>query len=250
MYPLCQRRIKAGAADFNEAKVEPCGECDRVNQATRLTGCIIICSGDSRMLPRIQTRYGLDEVRAAEVRVRIVIPVSTPKTGVYRKLGKVGKPRFLGRPRCPTTDRRSIRLLVQRAKMRSNQQVELRGVCSFRFQISEQKVRMTEFIISIVQNVLRHVSVQNLQGFDVSHVAIGRSQRSTRLRIVRREIKRPIAEFPVLFPKIALDDLGGAQETQNCPISLAQSAAKVAVLSFRTVDQRVGRWNQQCAGCT
>lgn len=72
---------------------------------------------------------------------------------------------------------------------------------------------MAEFIIGIVQDVLRHVSVQNLQGFDVSRVAVGRSQRSARLRIVRREIKRPIAEFPVLFPKVALDDLRGAQKT-------------------------------------
>src|ERR1700740_1972508 len=104
MYPLCQRRIKAGAADFNEAKVEPCGECDRVNQVSHLTGCIIICSRDSRMLPRIQTRHGLDEVCPTEVRVGTVIPVSTPKACVYCELGKVCKPRFLGRPRCPTTD--------------------------------------------------------------------------------------------------------------------------------------------------
>jgi len=41
------------------------------------------------MVSRIQTRHGLGEVRAAEVRVRMVIPVSTPKAGVYRKLGKV-----------------------------------------------------------------------------------------------------------------------------------------------------------------
>ena len=72
---------------------------------------------------------------------------------------------------------------------------------------------MAEFIIGIVQDVLRHVSVQNLQGFDVSRVAVGRSQRSARLRIVRREIKRPITEFPVLFPKVALDNLRGAQKT-------------------------------------
>jgi len=196
------------------------------------------------MLPRIQTRYGLDEVRAAEVRVRIVIPISTPKTGVYSKLSQISKPRLLRRPRGPTTDGCSIRLLVQCAKMRSHQQVELRRVCSFRFQISEQKVRMTEFIISIVQNVLRHVPVQNLQGFDVSHVAIRRIQRSAGLGIVRREIKCPIAEFPVLFPKVTLDDLGGAEETQNCCISFAQAAARVEVLSFRTVDQGVGRWNQ------
>lgn len=105
--------------------MEPRRKGDRVNEGSVLACCIIVRSGDSRMLPGIQTRHGLDEVRAAEVRVRMVIPISTPKTGVYRKLGKVCKPRFLGRPRCLTTDGCSIRLLVQRAKMRSNQQVEL-----------------------------------------------------------------------------------------------------------------------------
>lgn len=109
---------------------------------------------------------------------------------------------------------------------------------------------MTEFIIGIVQNVLRHVHVQNLQGLDISRVAISRSQRSAGLRIMRREIERPVTEFPVLFPEIALDDLGGAQETQNCCISSAQTAARVAALSFSTVDQGGGGWNQQCAGCT
>ena len=59
---------------------------------------------------------------------------------------------------------------------------------------------MAEFIVSIVQNVLRHVAVQKPQGRDVSFVAISRSQRRAGLRIVRREIKRPITEFPVLFP--------------------------------------------------
>ena len=103
---------------------------------------------------------------------------------------------------------------------------------------------MTEFIISIVQNVLRHVRVQNLQGLDISRVAISRSQRGARLRIVRREIKRTVTQFPVLFPKIAFDDLGGAQETQNCCIAFRQTAARVGALSFRVVDQGVGGWNQ------
>ena len=109
---------------------------------------------------------------------------------------------------------------------------------------------MTEFIIGIVQNVLWHVGFQKLQGFDVSLVAISRSQRSAGLRIVRREIKRPIGEFPVLFPEIALDDLRGAQETQNCCIACSQTSARIAALGLRIVDQSVGGWNQQRGGCT
>ena len=168
--------------------MEPCCERDRINKVSHLAGGIIIRSGNRRMLSRIQTRYGLDEVCATEIRVRMVIPVTTPKASVYREFGKVCEPRFLGRSRRPAADGCSIRLLVQRPKMRTNQQVELRRVSSFRFQVSQQKVGMTEFIVSIVQDVLWHVGVQNLQALDVRGIAISRSQRSPGLRIVRREI--------------------------------------------------------------
>src|ERR1700758_1137054 len=81
--PLSKGWMEAGPADLNEQKVHPRRKRDRVNEGSVLAGCIIIRSGDSRMLPRIQTRHGLAEVNAAEVRVRIVIPVSTPKAGIY-----------------------------------------------------------------------------------------------------------------------------------------------------------------------
>ena len=74
---------------------------------------------------------------------------------------------------------------------------------------------MTEFIVSIVQDVLRHVAIQKPQGLDVGGVAISRSQRSAGLRIVRRKIKRPVTELPVLFPEVTLNDFSGGQETQN-----------------------------------
>ena len=75
---------------------------------------------------------------------------------------------------------------------------------------------MTEFIIGIVENILGHVTIQNLEGGRVIRVSPSGSWRSASCRISRCEITLlGSSEFPVLFPEITFEDFGRGQEPQN-----------------------------------
>ncbi len=103
---------------------------------------------------------------------------------------------------------------------------------------------MAEFIIGIVENVLGHVTIQNLEGSRVIRVPTSGSWRGASCRISRCEITLlGSSEFPVLFPQIALEDFGGGQEPKNGGIAFPYFSAKI-VIRFRLRGQQCGRRNQ------
>jgi len=109
--------------NLNKGKVESRrkGDCfDKVGVVR-----VIIGSGNCRMLPHIQARDCLSERCVTEIGVHVVGAILTPKTGVHGEFGEVGQPSLFGRPCCYTT--------WQGTEMRANQEIEVRGVGTFRF---------------------------------------------------------------------------------------------------------------------
>src|SRR5258708_32370544 len=84
---------------------------------------------------------------STKVWVRGLAAVPCPPTGVYRQLLQVGEASLLGNSRDLT-----------RGQNRKAAQVDL--LCAFRLQVVVEKPVMTDLIVSVVADVLRHIAVR------------------------------------------------------------------------------------------
>ena len=112
-------------------------------------GRVGVGSGDGRMLTHVQTRDCLNKRRTGvEIRVRCAA-IARPKTGVYSELRKVCEPfKILVRP-------------CRRTARQSSKPAEVYGLGAFRLQVRFEKSCVTNLIIGIVVDVLRHVAIKN-----------------------------------------------------------------------------------------
>src|SRR5579859_874484 len=125
------------------------------------------------------------------VRGRAAIP--RPPTGVDRQLLQVGEAPFLRNSRDLT-----------RCQNRKAAQVDL--FCAFRLQVVVKKPVMTDLIVGVVADVLRHIAVEYQKACDVVW-----SEPAGKRQIDRREaLIGCSAEFGVLNPQVGLDLLQGA----------------------------------------
>jgi hypothetical protein len=79
---------------------------------------------------------------------------------------------------------------------------------------------MAKFVIRVVSDVLRHVTIKNLKGCRIRCVPSAKVRRGLSARDVNVLPKRYASEFPILFPQVTLEDFGGGEKTQNGSIAL------------------------------
>src|SRR5260370_16912936 len=91
---------------------------------------------------------------STKVWVRGLAAVPRPPTGIYRQLLQVGEASLLGNSRDST-----------RGQNRKAAQVDL--LCAFRLQVVVEKPVMTDLIVSVVADVLRHIAVEYQKSRDV-----------------------------------------------------------------------------------
>ena len=77
---------------------------------------------------------------------------------------------------------------------------------------------MADLIVCIVVDILGLVAIKNLKGFRVARVPPSGS---------REFVVLGSSEFPVLYPQIALEDLGRAQEPQDCSIAFSKASTSI-----------------------
>src|SRR5487761_66386 len=151
-YLLREGVVETCTALLDESKVESRREgdrlevredtCRRIGKVTAIS--VEVASGNCRMPPLIQTRDGLIEL-CAEIGIGDAA-VPNPPTRVHRELGKVCKPSdLLG----------SYRF----AARQSAKSIQVDRLLAFGSQICIQEGGVTHFVVSIVMNILGHVSV-------------------------------------------------------------------------------------------
>src|SRR3984893_7092492 len=128
--------------------------------------------------------------------------VPRPPAGVNRQLLQVGEAPFL-RNSCDSTRRQNSKAA----------QVDL--FCAFRLQVVVKKPVMTDLIVGVVADVLRHIAVEYQKACDVVW-----SEPAGKRQIDRREalIGRS-AEFGVLNPQVGFHLLQRAQKRENCDVA-------------------------------
>src|SRR5258708_21170496 len=165
---------------------------------------------------------------SSKVRVRGLAAVARPPAGVDRQLLQVGEASLLGNSRDST-----------RGQNRKAAQVDL--LCAFRLQVVVEKPVMTDLIVSVVADVLRHIAVEYQKSRDVVW-----SEPAGKRQIDRREaLISCSAEFGVLNPQISLDLLQSAQERQDCDIALCDRRAVPIPAKCR----RGARQQRRAHGC-
>lgn len=219
---------------LDESEMEAGGEGDSLGvdaDATGLAGIgdqVFIGSGDGGVLVDGQRWNGLRELEAGiEVRIIGVVTVPGPEAGVDGELGEIGETpglrnagHFAGRKGCEIF-------------------VEVDGTGALRFQIVFEERSVTEFIVGVVDDVLRHVAIQNLQPADIQRREAGGNGVAILIGQVDRGNARRAgtdagaAEFGVLFPQIGFNRLQRLEETKNRGI-----ASREATGSFVFPGQR------------
>ena len=157
------------------------------------------------MLPFEQARHGLGkhEIRI-EVGVVVAAAVARPPARIEGELHEVGEPRLSAR-----SGRRAAR---QSAKL---VQIDRRG--AFRFQVAIEELEVRDLVVGVVVDVLGKVRIELLQlgGVDGISAAAGD------LAVLDS------AEFVVLHPEVAFEDLGRGGEAEHGRVALGQTAAVV-----------------------
>ncbi len=140
---------------------------------------------------------------SSKVRVRGLAAVARPPAGVDRQLLQVGEAPFLGNPSDLT-----------RGQNRKAAQVDL--LCAFRLQVVVEKPVMTDLIVSVVADVLRHIAVEYQKSRDVVW-----SEPAGKRQIDRREaLISCSAEFGVLNPQAMSPFVIGAPSSS--PLNAAE----------------------------
>src|SRR5882762_8012482 len=169
---------------------------------------------------------------SSEVRVRGLAAVARPPDGVDRQLLQVGEAPFLGNPSDLT-----------RGQNRKAAQVDL--LCAFRLQVVVEKPVMTDLIVSVVADVLRHIAVEYQKSRDVVW-----SEPAGKRQIDRREaLISCSAEFGVLNPQVGLDLFQGAQERQDCDVALSDWRAILLPAKCRRGSRQQRRAHSYGPGC-
>src|ERR1700736_3818838 len=96
---------------------------------------------------------------------------------------------------------------------------------------------MTELVIRVVSNVLRHIPVKNLKGGDIGRISSVKDGRGLSTRNVNVFPKGYSPEFPVLLPQIALEDFGGGEKSQDGCIAAAERSATFCGCLWRRADK-------------
>ena len=144
------------------------------------------------MLADVQTRNCLGK-RCIGIKIRIGdAPVARPKAGVDGELGQVGE---------PTSGLvRAVRLTAWQHLERG----EVERLRAFRFQVVLKKPGVTDLVVGIVVDVLRHVPIEELQRLHIGGIPASESAEFVILGT---------PEFRVLPPKVFFDLLKGLQES-------------------------------------
>src|SRR6266436_4387858 len=169
---------------------------------------------------------------STKVWVRSLAAVARPPAGVDRQLLQVGEAPFLGNPSDLT-----------RGQNRKAAQVDL--LCAFRLQVVVEKPVMTDLIVSVVADVLRHIAVEYQKACDVvwSEPA-GKRQIDWREALIGGS-----AEFGVLNPQVGLDLFQGTQEREDCDVALRDWRAIFLPAKCRRGSRQQRRAHSYGPGC-
>ena len=189
-YPLRQGRVEAAAALLDKAEME----CRRVGDGLDVVrrSEVGIGPGYCRKLPGEQ---GWDCLREHErwVKIRVIgaAAIPRPPTGVDFEPHEIGEPFFcfVGAGRLTA---------FQSAKV-----IKVNWLCALRKQIGIEEGGVAELILGIVVDILRHVSIEDVQRRGVGHA-------SARRQAWEFAILSP-SEFGVLQPEIAFDKFDRGQ---------------------------------------
>src|SRR6266516_1758037 len=154
--PLRQRGVDAGAPLLDRRKME--GGCvgDRLNVLSG--GKVTIVSGNGWMLAHIQTRNRLREGGVIDIGVLRAAAVARPETGVHSELHEVGESSLVLLGTCRLT-------AGQRAKP-----IQIDWLRALGSQVRVDEREVSELILSIVVDILRHVLIQVFQGLGVGGI--------------------------------------------------------------------------------
>src|SRR5437899_3084190 len=200
-YALSQRRIETGATLLNKRKVESGSVGDGL-EVVRWPK-VGIGSGDPQKLSGTQTRDCLGKREAGiEIGVVRAAAIPSPPTGVNGELHEV----------CKTSDllRSRRRATWQIAKM-----IQVDGIRVLRSQVRVDEREVSQLVLSVVVDVLVHVTVQPFPGSGERCIPTPSGDFTV----------LDACEFVVLLPNIRLDDFGRRQESENCCVSLFELAA-------------------------
>src|SRR5579871_1722041 len=167
---------------------------------------VIVGTGNRRS---VGNHFGLPE---NEVGVEIGIVVGTaitcPETGVDVEIHEVGEASHV-----------ASATGLAAGKIRERREIDRIGADGLKERVDEGEVAL--LVIRVVMDVLRHVTVENLQG---RHV-----KRAAAVYAGFFPILCP-AEFGVLLPEIAFENFGCGEESQNGDVALGDGRA-LALLS-------------------
>src|SRR3984957_18061589 len=197
---LAQRRVETRSTLFDVSEVEGRYVRDCLDMVItrevwiRSAVEIIVVPGNGSNFIESQ---GLRE-RSSEVRVCRASIADEP-TGVYVQLHQIG-------------ETSNILCAGRLAALESLELVEVDRVRAFGLQISVEKSGMTDFIDGVAGDVLRAIAVQVRQSdLIIVQLLVG--------GYFNGWIITDTTQFRVLCPKIAFDQLGCSQESENCDIT-------------------------------
>ncbi len=209
---LRERRIEAAAALLDGAEME-CGRVDDGEQVVRILGVAV--GPRDRGEPAIeQSRNRIRKIVVTEIGIGGAAAIAPPPGRVHRELHEIGQALLA---------RRAIgRAAVQRAES-----FEADGPRALRFKVFIDEIEMGEFVLGVVVNVLRHVTVDLRQQIDIRLV----SAPCRLFRVVNA------AELVVLLPKIGFEDFERRKEAENADVS----ERRPVVIGERRRRHRAGR---------
>src|SRR5579863_602924 len=204
---LRQRRIKTAATLLDEGEVESRGECDGLDAVGNVEGRnvggtfqVIVCSGNSGA---VHDGLGLREGKFGKIGVIGGAAVAGPEAGVDGEIHQVGEAAKVARARG-----------FAAGQVGEWRKVNRLGADGFEVGVNESLV--TQLVVGVVVNVLRHVAVENLQ----RSLVIGAAAADARLFGVLDS-----TEFGVLDPQIAFKNFRGRQKAEDGNVALGDGRA-------------------------
>src|ERR1700739_2649047 len=157
-----------------------------------------------------------------------------PPFSVYRQLLQGGEAACLGNARDFTRG--------QNGKIFP----QVDSLSALRLEVVVEKPMVTDLIVGVVGDVLRHIAVKNQETRDVIWSEPGDDFLTVDFQIDRREaLIGSSAKFGVLNPQVGLDLLQGAQERQDCDVALCDRRAILIPAKCR----RSARQQSRAHGC-
>ena len=194
--------IKAGATLLDRRKVEARGVCDGPKEVG--VAGIGVGSRNCRMLACEQVGDRLRENETGlQVGVTVTVSVPNPPTGVHSELREVRKAKLSAGSRGSAAG--------QGTKL-----FEADGTGPFGLKICIQKVLMGEFIVRVVVDVLRHITIKDLKSAGIGRISAAAWNFA---RVWNT------AEFVVLNPEVRFENFGRGSESQHGCIAWRQAPA-------------------------